>query len=172
MIIINNNSFKILKCFFFFFAIFYDLQGSALRDRYAGFCFTACALSMVGIPLLAGFSSKFLILLAATDNRNAAVPFIVLAALAVSTLVNTLYFIRTVIRIWSRPQEGTAPSSAESAASGKDSVRPVYRVSDQGLLSLCLYRIPGCILLAGIFMIGLFPSGLAGLLDSGLRMFS
>ena len=152
--------------------IFRDLQGSALRDRYAGFCFTACALSMVGIPLFAGFSSKFLILLAATDNRNPAVSFIVLIALAVSTLVNTLYFIRTVIRIWSRPQENTASSAAVSPASGTKSDRPVYRVADQGPVSLCLYRIPGCILLAGIFMIGLFPSGLAGLLDSGLRMFS
>lgn len=78
---------------------FRNLQGSAIRNRSAGIAFAIGAMSMTGIPSLAGFSSKLYFAVAATFHSGP-IELIVLAALAVSTLLNALYFIRTVIRIF------------------------------------------------------------------------
>ena len=85
--------------------VFHDLQGAGLRDRAAGFFFTAASFSMLGIPFLAGFSSKYFILLAAMDSKDSWVIYVVGLTLAISTVLNALYFIRTVIRIYARPKK-------------------------------------------------------------------
>ena len=133
--------------------IFKDLQGSALRDRTSGLLFTICSLSMTGIPLFAGFASKFLILLAAWDSSSYGVFTAVLIALAVSTALNALYFLRTVIRIYSHP-ENEDPENAE----------PVRRHHSLG------YLIPAWTLVAVNVFLGLFPAITAGLIDSGFGM--
>lgn len=79
--------------------LFRDLQGSAYRNRWAGVAFSAGALSMVGMPMLSGFISKFLF-------ASASVQVLVgkmlptLIVLAISTVLNAVYFLRTVIRIY------------------------------------------------------------------------
>ncbi|HBN57072.1 MAG TPA: sodium:proton antiporter [Lachnospiraceae bacterium] len=75
------------------------LQGAAFRNPLAGAAFLVGSLSMVGIPMLAGFISKLLFATAAlgADPKKTLVTLIVLA---VSTVLNAVYFLHTVIRIY------------------------------------------------------------------------
>ncbi len=84
---------------------FSALQGSGFRNRPAGIAFTIGALSMVGLPVMAGFVSKLLFATASLVNPNKMIG--VLIVLAVSTVLNAVYYLRTVIRIY-RPHP--APS--------------------------------------------------------------
>ncbi len=81
--------------------VFKALQGSGRRDPFAGAMFSAGAFSMMGIPAFAGFSAKLYFCVAAVEYQDLAARWAVLLALAVSTVLNTYYFIRTAIRIWS-----------------------------------------------------------------------
>ena len=75
------------------------LRGSAWRAPLAGVAFVVGALSMIGIPLLAGFSSKLNFALA--EFHTTWETAMILTGLAVSTLLNALYYIPAVIGIWS-----------------------------------------------------------------------
>jgi len=77
-----------------------DLRGSARSNPYAGVCWTVAAFSMVGLPFTGGMISKVLLGNAAMSH-SAPVAIAAIAVLVVSTLLNILYFLRTVIRIWS-----------------------------------------------------------------------
>ena len=76
-----------------------QLRGAGLRNIPAGVTFTIGALSMVGVPLLAGFTSKLLFAEAALDD-SMAYTAVTLIALAISTVLNVIYFLRTVITIY------------------------------------------------------------------------
>ncbi len=91
---------------------FHSLRGSAHRNRIAGFAFTIGALSMVGIPGFMGFVSKLLFASAALDARLKM--FITFAALAISTILNTMYFMRTVLTIYSTNEDITVPCIVKS----------------------------------------------------------
>lgn len=83
---------------------FSDLKGAGYRDKLAGAVFTIGALSMVGFPVTAGFISK--VLFASSSFRNDTVMmFITFSALIISTLLNAIYFIHTVVTIYSRNEE-------------------------------------------------------------------
>lgn len=75
------------------------LKGSAWRAPLAGLCFVIGGLSMIGIPLLAGFSSKLNFALAEFSNPWQTA--LILGGLAVSSLLNALYYIPAIISIWS-----------------------------------------------------------------------
>ncbi len=77
---------------------FRDLQGSAHKNPAAGAAFAVGAFSMIGLPLTMGFIAKYLFALAAFHTVGRLVPTIL--ALAVSTILNTFYFARTVIRVY------------------------------------------------------------------------
>ncbi len=78
---------------------FIDLTGSGYRNKVAGVGFTVGSLSMVGIPLFSGFVSKLLFAQAAVENDTWRL-FPTLIVLAISTILNAIYFLKTVIRIW------------------------------------------------------------------------
>ena len=78
---------------------FFELTGSAYRNKVAGFGFLVASLSMVGIPLFSGFISKLLFAEAAVLVPNWKL-FPTLIVLAVSTVLNAIYFLKTVIRIY------------------------------------------------------------------------
>ena len=80
-----------------------DLRGSGFRAPIAGLAFVIGAFSITGIPFLGGFVSKIYIATAAHDYGGW-VMLISLGALAVSTVLNVLYFLRTVLTIY-RPGE-------------------------------------------------------------------
>ncbi|MGN0753085.1 MAG: complex I subunit 5 family protein [Aristaeellaceae bacterium] len=84
--------------------IFRDLRGAGYRSPIAGVAFTIGALSMVGFPFLGGFTSKFNFGLAAMQAGDIRA-LLVLIVLAISTSLNTVYFLRTVITLYRKPLE-------------------------------------------------------------------
>ena len=87
---------------------FADLRGAGYRYPTAGIGFTVGALSLVGVPLLGGFISK-LCLAEAAFGVSGVRGWILLGALALSTLLNTLYFMHTVIGLYRKPRKGFEP---------------------------------------------------------------
>ena len=78
---------------------FQDLTGSAFRNPVAGIAFSIGACSMVGIPMFSGFISKLLFAQAAAQNEvDKMLPTLI--CLAISTVLNAIYFMKTVIRIY------------------------------------------------------------------------
>lgn len=82
---------------------FKELTGSAYRNKAAGVAFTVGSLSMVGIPTFSGFVSKLLFAQAAVQNEGKMLATLIV--LAISTVLNAIYFMRTVIRIYT-PTKG------------------------------------------------------------------
>ncbi len=78
---------------------FFELTGSGYRNKAAGIGFAVGSLSMVGIPIFSGFISKLLFAQAALLLPNWKL-FPTLITLAVSTILNAIYFLKTVIRIY------------------------------------------------------------------------
>ena len=88
---------------------FIELTGSGYRNKWAGVAFTVGSLSMVGVPLFSGFISKLLFSQAAVqiaDDKMLAA----LIVLGISTVLNAIYFMKTVIRIYTPVEETSYPS--------------------------------------------------------------
>lgn len=82
---------------------FQDLTGSGFRNPVAGIAFSIGACSMVGIPMFSGFISKLLFAQAAAQNEvDKMLPTLI--CLAISTVLNAIYFMKTVIRIYTPVQ--------------------------------------------------------------------
>ena len=75
-----------------------DWRSAGHGNPLAALVFTVSALSMVGIPLTMGFVSKYRFAVAAFESTRLLVPTLVV--LAVSTILNTWYFMRVVIRLY------------------------------------------------------------------------
>ncbi len=130
--------------------LFRELQGSGLRDPSTGVFFGAAGLSMIGIPIFAGFSSKLLFAQAAVSCGSTKRLILVMLVLAVSSLLNALYFIRTLIRIFSESNE-----------------RSRGTIKRHGIL----YGISMSTLIAMNLALGLFSWVFTGLIQTGLSMF-
>ena len=133
--------------------LFSRLQGSGLRDPNSGIFFTVGSLSMVGIPIFAGFSSKLLFATAAVGTGSFRKVILVMLILAVSSLLNAFYFIHTVIRIYT--------------VYGSD----YLRVRERGHHSLD-YNTAAVILTACNLFLGLFSWVITDLIQKGFLMFS
>ena len=78
---------------------FFELTGAGYRNKVAGVGFLVASLSMVGIPMFSGFVSKLLFAQAAVLVPNwKLLPTLIV--LAVSTILNAIYFLKTVVRIY------------------------------------------------------------------------
>ncbi len=77
---------------------FVDQTGAGYRNKIAGIGFTIGSLSMVGVPMFAGFISKLLFAQATVNNTLKMLPTLI--ALAISTILNAIYFMKTVIRTY------------------------------------------------------------------------
>lgn len=95
---------------------FFDLTGAGYRNKIAGVGFAVGSLSMVGIPIFSGFVSKLLFAEAAVMNPTWRM-FPTLIVLAISTILNAIYFLKTVLRIY----------TPESAAVEKE--KGFYRIT-------------------------------------------
>ena len=82
-----------------------SLRGAGLRNKVAGAAFTVGSLSMIGMPLLTGFVSKYLFAAAATTAGSKMITAWVV--LAISTVLNTMYFMRTVLTLYRPVPEET-----------------------------------------------------------------
>ena len=78
---------------------FIDITGAGYRNKIAGVGFAIGSFSMVGMPIYSGFVSKFLFA-EATINDMSWRMFPTLIVLAISTILNTIYFLKTVLRIY------------------------------------------------------------------------
>lgn len=78
---------------------FIQITGAGYRNKIAGIGFCVGSLSMVGFPCFSGFISKLLFAQAAlgTDVGKMLPALIVLG---ISTILNAIYFMKTVIRIY------------------------------------------------------------------------
>lgn len=120
---------------------FKDLQGSAHKNHWAGAAFGVGSLSMIGLPLTMGFIAKYLFALAAFREEVYLVP--TLLALAVSTVLNTFYFARTLIRVYNtrdlgpvQPVPLRAQRSFAAAAALLAGLNIVFGVAAQPLIDL------------------------------------
>jgi multicomponent Na+:H+ antiporter subunit D len=85
-----------------------------VRMPWTAAAFAAAAISMVGLPPLAGFFSKWYLVLGSLEQSN----WIFVAALVISSLLNAVYFFRVLERIYLKPQaepEGAAVATADAA---------------------------------------------------------
>ncbi len=134
---------------------FSALQGSGHRDPLAGLFFSVGALSMIGIPVFAGFSAKLMFAQAAVMTERSWEILVVMSALAVSCTLNALYFIRTMIRIYS-----------ESDVTGKRGFRRLkFDRSRAG------HIVAGCLLTAVNVFLGLYSWRISDLIYRGLGMY-
>ena len=106
----------------------YHMRGAALRNPLAGIGYTIGALSMIGIPLLAGFISKVYFATASvySSGKMAAV----LIILGVSMVLNALYFLPSVIAIWTPVKEDEKKPALP--------ISPAFAVSVVGFIALNL----------------------------------
>lgn len=93
-----------------------NLKGAAHRNPLSGIAFTVGALSMIGVPLFAGFISKLYFAMAAVEMTGPRL-VLVLAALAISMILNAMYFLPSVIAIWTRPKEDGEGASKKAQIS-------------------------------------------------------
>lgn len=128
---------------------FTDLKGSGYRNRIAGIGFTVGAFSMVGIPLFAGFTSKVYFAEAALTGGDINME-IAMVTLAVSTILNAVYFIRAVISIYT-------PRNAHFND-------PKYRAASSMAFALVLF-------ISLNLLLGTFSYPIANAIGSGLAMF-
>ncbi len=129
---------------------FIELTGAAYRNKWAGVAFTVGSLSMVGIPLFSGFISKLLFAQAAVQNNGKMLPALIV--LGISTILNAIYFMKTVIRIYT-PVEVNKDSSI------------TFR--DMKLYAVTLV----CFMVVNITL-GVSSQPVVDLIEQGLAMFS
>ncbi|MCM1089052.1 MAG: hypothetical protein NC419_12930 [Muribaculaceae bacterium] len=134
---------------------FFDLTGAGYRNKLAGVAFTVGSLSMVGFPMFSGFISKLLFAQAAVENKHKIL--ITLIALAISVILNAVYFMKTVIRIYT-------PEKREV-------------IIDKGFEEVAIWEQPAksaaliCFIALNLFL-GLSSEPIINLIERGLEMFA
>ena len=132
--------------------MFPDLRGAGYRHRSAGVAFTVGSFSMVGLPMLSGFISKYLFATAAMVANPKKV-FMTLVVLAISTALNAIYFIHTVVTIYTPVEE-----------EGKEQERRHWHEKPWVTISLVIF-------IALNFILGLCSQPVVDLITRGLHMF-
>lgn len=88
-----------------------NLKGAAYKDIWAGILFTAGALSMVGIPVFAGFGVKYELYREAFHLLDSRIEYAVIpVVLAVSTILNAAYYLKTAVVIWMPADRNEKPA--------------------------------------------------------------
>jgi len=124
-----------------------SLRGAARRDPVAGVGFAVGALSMVGIPLFSGFISKFYF--ATASFHTPSETSIVLLVLALSTVLNAMYYVPAVASIYSKPAEELYEKPA--------------RYSIMYVISVTVFVILN-------FALGIFPEWIIHIIEAGLKV--
>lgn len=128
---------------------FASLRSCAHKNKVAGAVFLAGALSMVGVPIFAGFIPK--LLFAASAFEGGAKMFFVLIALAVSTMLNVMYFMRTALTVY-------YPLGAENGAQAKTRACASFAVCTIVFIALNI-------------AVGLNSQPISSLLEKGIELF-
>lgn len=128
---------------------FSDLTGAAYRNKIAGAAFLVGSLSMVGIPGFAGFVSKLLFAQASINDATKMLP--TLLCLAASTILNAVYFLKTVVRLY-------------TPVKTKYATIPLTKNKSYALALLCFILLN--------FVLGIMSDPIVELITNGLAMFA
>lgn len=82
---------------------FKHIKGAGRRNLLAGIAFAVGTLSMIGIPLTAGFISKMNFASAALAMESRMIPTLVV--LSISTLLNALYYIPALMNVFANTED-------------------------------------------------------------------
>lgn len=134
---------------------FASLTGAGFRNRLAGIAFTVGSLSMVGFPMFAGFISKFWFAQAAFENADHTKTFLALLVLIISTVLNAIYFMKTVIRIYT-------PATALAKERNYQNIT-IRQQAPKSFAMICF--------VAMNFLLGMCSEPIMKLIQSGLEMF-
>lgn len=129
----------------------YYLRGAGHRAKLAGVGFTMGGLSMIGLPLLGGFAVKFYLADAALLGSWKL--WVAIAALAVSSVLNALYYLPAIVQIWT--------PAGEEEESFRCMTKKHYH---WGFVAAAVILMAGCVLL------GVCCSGVGELLLAGLDL--
>ena len=133
-----------------------DFEGLGKKMPHVCAAFTIAALSMIGIPLTAGFASKLFLIVASLDAAQ--YPFV--AVLLLSGLLNLVYFWRVIDQMYFVKHKGTE-NALEVRETGKS--LPLSMVAPILILaSLCI--------IMGIIWLTNIPMPLINHILSNLRM--
>lgn len=91
------------------------LRGAARTSPLAALLFTLCALSLLGLPPLPGFWSKFLVIGALADGAGG-LQLAAIATVLTATVVEGGYLLRAVATLYARPAGDTPLPDAHRAA--------------------------------------------------------
>lgn len=147
-----------------------DITGEGFRNKLAGIAFLVGSLSMVGMPVFSGFISKLFFAQAAVGHAHKMLPTVI--ALALSTVLNAVYFMKTVIRIYTRkPGELHRAKEAVGTGDAASAYDSLSRADGAGLWeqpakSVALL----CFILLNLIL-GLNSDPIMRLIHSGLGMF-
>lgn len=147
-----------------------DLDGLAYKDKVSGLSFLIGGLSMIGLPLFAGFISKMLFIEGALGHGL--ISIIVLLALSISTLLNAMYYIPVIIRIYNEvemsqfnpPRCSGVRQLLCNCFRYLKKPEKVVKVKSEGLAGLVLVS-----LMIINIILGVFSKPLLELLDIGLK---
>lgn len=131
-----------------------NLRGSAYRDVVAGLGFTVGALSMIGIPLFGGFVSKLYFASASLPTNKTA---LTLLTIALSTVLNALYYVPALLAIWVRP-----PAEEEAAL--------LADVAQEELTFDRSFTGAAVVLMAAIIALGILYHPVLDVIEAGLRL--
>lgn len=129
---------------------FNEITGSGYRNKIAGIGFTVGSLSMVGVPLFSGFISKYLFASSAVQLTGKMMPALI--CLAISTILNAIYFMKTVIRIYT-------PVNDSKYETAKILSMPVYALTIIGFVIINIG-------------LGVNSHPIVMIIEKGLEMFS
>lgn len=92
-----------------------DMRGLSRSMPFTCAAFTLASLSLIGVPPLPGFASKWNLATAALESGLIA-GYVGVGALIVSAILTAVYLMSVVIPMYARPLEGTLPASCEAGA--------------------------------------------------------
>ena len=109
---------------------------------------------MIGIPLFGGFVSKLYFANAALPTGKTA---LILLTIALSTVLNALYYVPALLAIWVKPPE-------EDERQILADIQPSETAFDHFFTAAAL------ILMAGIFVLGIFYHPITAVIETGVRL--
>jgi multicomponent Na+:H+ antiporter subunit D len=126
----------------------------SVRRAYPWTCaaFAVAAISMIGLPPLAGFFSKWYLALGSLEQGR----WVFLAALLLSTLLSAVYFFRVLERLYLiRSEEALSPAGALPRVMPSPELEPAPSLDETLRLSPAWHALPTVIMAASLLALGL-----------------